>query len=43
MEAIFGTIITVLLALWAHSVAFLAYEDAQRAKSKAKRYHDHGC
>ena len=42
MEVVFGIIITVLVTLWGHSVAFLAYEDAQKAKAAAKRRHDHG-
>jgi hypothetical protein len=42
MEVVFGTIVTVLVSLGAHAVAFVAYEDAQKARAAAKRRHDHG-
>lgn len=43
MEVALGTIVTVLLALGGHAICFVAYEDAQRDKRKARQLHDNGC
>ena len=42
MITTFISIAVVLFVLGVHAICFVAYEDAQRAKSQAKRLHDHG-